>query len=58
MEQKLVFRLKLLRLLTIFFAEIGPELSKEIMDVDTCFEEFVSRGSRTNNRFRFRRVSQ
>ena len=25
-----------------FFAEIGPKLSENIEDIDTCFDEFVN----------------
>ena len=38
-----------------FFAEIVPRMSKEEVDVDTCFEEF---DSQTINRFSFQHVTQ
>ena len=39
------YRIEPIRRLQIFnkfFAEIGPKLSENIEDIDTCFDEFVN----------------
>ena len=38
-----------------FFSEIGPELSKEMEDVDISYEEFISE---TSEEFSFEIISQ
>jgi len=38
-----------------FFAEIGPELSRDIVEVDTSFDEFDNQASSC---FNFQRVTQ
>ena len=39
-----------------FFAEIGPELSRDVEEVDTSFDEFVNQAS--SFFFSFQRVTQ
>ena len=38
-----------------FFAEIGPKLSENIEDIDTCFDEFVNQSISGN--FSFQKIS-
>ena len=38
-----------------FFSEVGPELSKQIKDVDVSYEEFLSE---TNEEFHFETIAQ